>query len=177
MARARLFLHISSAYANGNRPSGSTVEERIYPLGFGDSQLPHARLAAELSLMPPAAADARAATLARLWGFPGAPSSTPSSPPPDFPSLSSALSLLSPSSIAAAAAAHIATPTAQAVLKPHHPPPPAAPAGTYCLAKNMAEKLVAEVHGCGRLRCAIVRPSIVSCVSGEPYPGAHAMRQ
>lgn len=33
------FVHVSSAYVNINQPRGSTVEERIYPLKFGDREV------------------------------------------------------------------------------------------------------------------------------------------
>lgn len=45
------------------------------------------------------------------------------------------------------------------------------PAGTYCLAKHFAEKLVSEHHNTKGFPVAIVRPSIVGSLAQLPYPG------
>lgn len=71
MQRCSLFLHVSSAYANGNQAQGSTVYEQLYPLGFGDSRLHHGQLVKDLMAMAPEEAEAKASVLIKLWGFPG----------------------------------------------------------------------------------------------------------
>jgi hypothetical protein len=58
--RLRSFVHVSSAYANLNRPPGSTVREALYPLRWGDTRADHGQLVAELMELPPKAAAARA---------------------------------------------------------------------------------------------------------------------
>ncbi|CAL8462842.1 g2376 [Coccomyxa elongata] len=41
----------------------------------------------------------------------------------------------------------------------------------YTLTKHMAECLLADAHAAGRLRVAIVRPSVVGCIACSPLPG------
>ena len=46
--RLKLFLHVSSCYANGNQKQGSVVEERLYPLALNGKRAEH-------EVRPPAA--------------------------------------------------------------------------------------------------------------------------
>lgn len=44
-------------------------------------------------------------------------------------------------------------------------------ANTYALGKHMSEQLVARYQAQLQLPIAVVRPSLVSAIAGEPYPG------
>ncbi|KAI8469683.1 MAG: male sterility protein-domain-containing protein [Monoraphidium minutum] len=68
MPRLASLLHIATAYVNINRPRGTGVEERMYPLQMDEREVDAAAIAELLSL-PPDAAAARAAELIELWGF------------------------------------------------------------------------------------------------------------
>jgi hypothetical protein len=39
MGRLRSFTHVSSTYANSDAKLGATVDERVYPLKFGDCEV------------------------------------------------------------------------------------------------------------------------------------------
>lgn len=55
----RGFVHVSTAYVNSNLPRGGHIEERVYPLRRKDGRrLEHAKLAVQLSALPPAKAEA-----------------------------------------------------------------------------------------------------------------------
>lgn len=41
----------------------------------------------------------------------------------------------------------------------------------YTLTKHMAECLLADAHSAGRMRVAIVRPSVIGCLAYSPLPG------
>lgn len=41
----------------------------------------------------------------------------------------------------------------------------------YTLTKHMAECLLADAHTAGRMRVAIVRPSVIGCLACSPLPG------
>ncbi len=41
----------------------------------------------------------------------------------------------------------------------------------YSLTKHMAESLLADAHAAGRMRVAIVRPSVIGCIACAPLPG------
>ncbi|EIE27188.1 hypothetical protein COCSUDRAFT_55211 [Coccomyxa subellipsoidea C-169] len=41
----------------------------------------------------------------------------------------------------------------------------------YTLTKHMAESLLADAHAAGRMRVAIVRPSVIGCIACAPLPG------
>ena len=41
----------------------------------------------------------------------------------------------------------------------------------YTLTKHMAECLLADAHAAGRMRVAIVRPSVIGCIARSPLPG------
>lgn len=66
----RSLVHVSTAFVNSNRPKGSVVEERLYPLAFGDQPADAECVAAELMALPPDTADMRANVFMRRWGFP-----------------------------------------------------------------------------------------------------------
>lgn len=52
------FVYISTAYVNASFPSGSLIEEQIYPLQLKDGlHLQHSVLAAELAAMEPKRAE------------------------------------------------------------------------------------------------------------------------
>lgn len=52
------FVYISTAYVNAHLPSGSRIEERIYPLQAQDgSTLQHSKVAAQLAAMKPKKAE------------------------------------------------------------------------------------------------------------------------
>jgi hypothetical protein len=46
-------------------------------------------------------------------------------------------------------------------------------ANTYALGKHMSEQLVARYQAQLQLPIAVVRPSLVSAIAGEPYPGVN----
>ncbi|GBF93777.1 hypothetical protein Rsub_06109 [Raphidocelis subcapitata] len=69
MPRLRSFVLVSTCYVGINRPRGSLVEERIYPLQLAGAEVDAAALAEELLSLPPAAASARAAALIDCFGF------------------------------------------------------------------------------------------------------------
>lgn len=50
----RCFTHVSSAFANVNQPMGSVVQEKIYPLHFGDTVAHHEVRGASASCLAPA---------------------------------------------------------------------------------------------------------------------------
>ncbi|KAI8471567.1 MAG: male sterility protein-domain-containing protein [Monoraphidium minutum] len=113
MQRLKSFVYISTCYANMNRPRGSLVEERLYPVMVDGREFDTSHLAEELLAMPAAEANERAADYIRLWGF----------------------------------------------------------RNTYAFGKHLAEKAVAAVQRELDLPAAIVRPSLVSAIFSEPYPG------
>ena len=41
----------------------------------------------------------------------------------------------------------------------------------YTLTKHMAECLLADAHAAGRMRVAVVRPSVIGCIACAPLPG------
>lgn len=41
---------------------------------------------------------------------------------------------------------------------------------TYCVGKKLTEELVNDYHRSG-LPCCIIRPSLVTCIEKDPYPG------
>ncbi|KIZ05743.1 hypothetical protein MNEG_2214 [Monoraphidium neglectum] len=113
MRRLRSFVYISTCYSNMNRPRGSLVEERLYPLMLDGREFDTSSLAEELLALPAAEANERAAGYISLWGF----------------------------------------------------------RNTYAFGKHLAEKAVAALQRELDLPVAIVRPSLVSAISAEPYPG------
>lgn len=57
MPHLRAFVHVSTAYVNGNQPKGSTVPELLLPLLDEQGQaVDHAAMLASLQIMPPAEA-------------------------------------------------------------------------------------------------------------------------
>jgi alcohol-forming fatty acyl-CoA reductase len=67
------YVHVSTAYVNINRPRGSHVEEKIYPLALPDgTPVRHADTAAELLGLPPKEATATANKLVAKLGYPNA---------------------------------------------------------------------------------------------------------
>ncbi|GFR41151.1 hypothetical protein Agub_g1815, partial [Astrephomene gubernaculifera] len=63
------FVHTSSTSVGFGLPSGSTLEEVVYPLHLNDAPVDDARLASELLSMEPHAADVAANHLVRRWGL------------------------------------------------------------------------------------------------------------
>lgn len=59
MKQLRAFVHVSTAYVNVNHPKGSYVEERIYPLHFGEQEVNHADIVDDLMSLKPSAANVR----------------------------------------------------------------------------------------------------------------------
>ncbi|GBF96748.1 hypothetical protein Rsub_09490, partial [Raphidocelis subcapitata] len=113
MRRLRSLCYISTCYTNMNRPRGSLVEERLYPLKVGGKEVDITGLAEELLNLPADAAAQRAQSCIELWGF----------------------------------------------------------RNTYAFGKHLTEKALAAINAELRLPLAIVRPSLVSAISAEPYPG------
>eukprot|EP00882_Tetradesmus_deserticola_P013375 GHRQ01014200.1.p1 GENE.GHRQ01014200.1~~GHRQ01014200.1.p1 ORF type:complete len:468 (+),score=166.28 GHRQ01014200.1:148-1551(+) len=70
MQALRAMVHVSTAYVNVNFPRGSTVDERIFPLHFGQQEVHHADLVDDLMSLKPAAANVRAQMFLEMWGFP-----------------------------------------------------------------------------------------------------------
>ncbi|KAI8477069.1 MAG: male sterility protein-domain-containing protein [Monoraphidium minutum] len=69
MPRLRSFVYVSTCYVNINRPRGSLVEEKLYPLVAGGQELDAQGLAEELLALPPDEAEARAQGLISYLGF------------------------------------------------------------------------------------------------------------
>lgn len=69
-SKVQAVVHVSSAYVNANLPKKSTVEERIYPLCWGDAMAPHHEIVEELLSMPDKDAELKAAVLMKMWNFP-----------------------------------------------------------------------------------------------------------
>jgi nucleoside-diphosphate-sugar epimerase len=70
MQQLRAMVHVSTAYVNVNFPRGSTVDERIFPLYFGEQEVHHADIVDDLMSLKPAAANVRvSAALWGIWGF------------------------------------------------------------------------------------------------------------
>jgi nucleoside-diphosphate-sugar epimerase len=59
MQQLRAMVHVSTAYVNVNFPRGSTVDERIFPLYFGQQEVHHADIVDDLMSLKPAAANVR----------------------------------------------------------------------------------------------------------------------
>ena len=68
MPNLKAFLHVSTAYVNGNQPKGSTVAEVMLPLvDPSDLQVHHADLVRNLQVLPrPQAALQASALLTRI---------------------------------------------------------------------------------------------------------------
>jgi hypothetical protein len=63
MKELRGFVYISTAYVNAHQPSGSRIQEQLYPLLSQDgSPLQHAALAAQLAALKPKAAEKKVRT-------------------------------------------------------------------------------------------------------------------
>ncbi|WIA32225.1 hypothetical protein OEZ86_003073 [Tetradesmus obliquus] len=63
-------VHTSSCFVNMNQPRSSVVQERIYPLKFGDREVDCEELVQDLLCLPSAAAEVRASALGLRWSFP-----------------------------------------------------------------------------------------------------------
>ncbi len=58
MCRLRGFVYVSTAYVNANLPRGSHIEERVYPLYYGNgNRILHGHLAAQLAALPASKAE------------------------------------------------------------------------------------------------------------------------
>jgi hypothetical protein len=66
MQQLRAMVHVSTAYVNVNFGRGSTVDERIYPLYFGQQEVHHADIVDDLMSLKPSAANVRVST--SPWG-------------------------------------------------------------------------------------------------------------
>ncbi|GAX83786.1 hypothetical protein CEUSTIGMA_g11211.t1 [Chlamydomonas eustigma] len=70
MPNLESFVHVSSSYANVDSPAGSTVEEKVYPLMFGDKEIDYEDQVSKLLSCTPQEAHTKANALLKLWGFP-----------------------------------------------------------------------------------------------------------
>lgn len=68
MPKLRAFVHVSTAYVNGNQPKGSTVAEHMLPLGAGAGD--HVALVNQLQALPKAEAASQAGKYMQQCRFP-----------------------------------------------------------------------------------------------------------
>ncbi|KAL3139076.1 Fatty acyl-CoA reductase 2 [Trebouxia sp. C0010 RCD-2024] len=68
MPKLRAFVHVSTAYVNGNQPKGSTVAEHMLPRGAGAGD--HVALVNQLQALPKAEAASQAGKYMQQWRFP-----------------------------------------------------------------------------------------------------------
>lgn len=69
MQHLRAFAHVSSAFVNITHPSGSPVEEKIYPLMHGDQVATHQEITHELLRLPPDEAAEKAQIFMKRFHF------------------------------------------------------------------------------------------------------------
>jgi hypothetical protein len=71
MQQLRAMVHVSTAYVNVNFGRGKTVDERIYPLYFGQQEVHHADIVDDLMSLKPAAANVRVSGCHQPLGWRG----------------------------------------------------------------------------------------------------------
>ncbi|KAF8055926.1 fatty acyl-CoA reductase [Scenedesmus sp. PABB004] len=149
----KALVHVSSAFVNMNQPRSSIIDEQVYPLRYGNQVADVEELARVRA--PPAVLCLRGLQArARARGVP----TSRHAPPPPPPAAGRAQELLSMPS-------RDANRRAAALLERWAFP------NTYTMGKHMSEQLVTRYQARLQLPVAIVRPSLVCALAGEPYPG------